>query len=312
MALPQPLPDLEALDLLVTVGEVGSITAAAQVHGVTQPAASMRLRSLERVLRLKLLERSRSGSRLTPAGEATVEWAAQVVGSVGALLAGAAALRTDPRSHVRVAASLTVAEYLLPAWLQQLAVGTPGTAVSLDMGNTAYVARLVTEGGADLGFIEGARPPGRLRWKDLLQDSLVVVVAPSHPWSRRRRPLGPRDLATTALLLREEGSGTRDTLVTALAAHGLAPTSLMQLGSTTALKAAAASGAGPAVLSARAVEPELRSGHLVQVPCAGVDLSRTIRAVWARERPLSDPAHRLLAIASGHRAPKPTSTGGMA
>jgi len=110
MPLPQPLPDLAALDLLVSVGELGSISAAAAAHQVTQPAASMRLASLERALGLRLLERVRTGSRLTPAGAATVEWAAAVLHGVGALLAGAAALRSDERSRLHLAASLTVAE----------------------------------------------------------------------------------------------------------------------------------------------------------------------------------------------------------
>ncbi|MHB8594672.1 MAG: LysR family transcriptional regulator, partial [Acidimicrobiales bacterium] len=117
MPLPQPFPDLAALDLLVTVGELGSINAAAQIHGVTQPAASMRLRSLERVLGLQLLERVRTGSRLTPAGAATVEWAGAVLHDMRYLLTGTAALRSDQRSRLRLAASLTVAEYLIPGWL---------------------------------------------------------------------------------------------------------------------------------------------------------------------------------------------------
>jgi DNA-binding transcriptional LysR family regulator len=298
MALPQPLPDLQSLDVLVSVSQLGSISAAAQAHAMTQPAASMRLRALERVFGLQLLERRPSGSRLTPAGEAVVEWASQVVGAVGELMAGAAALRTRDRGRLRVAASLTVAEYLVPGWLRQLAAAWPATAVSLEMGNTTHVAELVRQGRVDCGFTEGPAPPGRLRWRDVAHDALVVVVAPRHPWARRRRPLQAAELAATPLLVREVGSGTRETLDAALAAAGLVLRPLMELGSTTALKAAAGAGSGPAVLSRLAVGPEVRAGELVVVPCAGVELGRTIRAVWARERPLSEPAKGLLAVAS--------------
>ena len=72
----------------------------------------------------------------------------------------------------------------------------------------------------------------------------------------------------------------------------------MELGSTTAIKAAAMAGTGPAVLSALAVQSELRSGDLVVVPCVGLRLDRTIRAVWAPDRPLSPPASRLVGIAA--------------
>lgn len=298
MPLPEPYPDLPSLDLLVSVGELGSISAAAAAHGVTQPAASMRLRALERLLQVPLLERSTKGARLTPAGTATAEWAAAVLGEMRTLLAGAAALRGGRHSQLRLAASHTVAEYLVPRWLHLLAAEAPEAKVSLTMGNTARVAEMVAKGDVELGFIEGARPPGRLRSKELLADELLVIVAPGHPWRRRRRPITAEQLAATPLVLREPGSGTREVLVDAMAARGLGVTAAMELGSTTAIKAAAMSGTAPAVVSALAVGAELRAGELVEIRCDDLPLSRKIRAIWTRGRPVSPVAVRLLAIAA--------------
>jgi DNA-binding transcriptional LysR family regulator len=297
MPLPEPLPDLAALDLLVSVGQLGSINAAAQAHGVTQPAASMRLRSLERALGLQLLRRARTGSVLTNAGAATVEWAGAVLADMRALLAGTTALRSDRRSQLRLAASLTVAEYLVPAWLRQLTVERPEVNVSLEMGNTASVIEMVTSGAVDLGFVEGQRRPAGLRSRDVLSDELVIVVHPGHKWTRRRRPVTAAELAGTPLIMRELGSGTRDVLTSELAKHDLKATTLMELGSTTAIKAAAMAATGPAVLSALAVQSELRSGDLVAVAPAGLRLDRTIRAVWTTDHPPSGPAIRLVEIA---------------
>jgi DNA-binding transcriptional LysR family regulator len=294
----QPYPDIAALELLVSVGKLGSISAAAQAHGISQPAASMRLSALERLLKIQLMERAATGARLTPAGMATAEWAAAVLADMRALLIGAAALRAEQGSHLQVAASLTVAEYLIPRWLGLLAAELPKTKVSLEMGNTAHVADWVARGDAELGFIEGPRPPGRLRSKELLADTLVIVVARDHPWSRRRRPIAARELAATPLVLREPGSGTRDVLTEALDAHGLEVIAAMELGSTTAIKAAAAAGAGPAVLSALAVRGDLQAGRLVAVACPELSLKRSIRAIWPTVRPPSPAAARLLAIAA--------------
>jgi DNA-binding transcriptional LysR family regulator len=294
----QPYPDMAALDLLVSVGKLGSISAAAEAHGITQPAASMRLSALERRLKIQLLERATTGARLTPAGLATAEWASAVLADMRALLVGTAALRAGQGSHLQVAASLTVAEYLIPRWLGLLAVELPKTKVSLAMGNTVHVADCVSRGDAELGFIEGPRPPGRLRSKELLADRLVIVVARDHPWSRRRRPITARELAGTPLVLRELGSGTRDVLTEALGAHGLDVIAAMELGSTTAIKAAAAAGAGPAVLSALAVQTELQSGQLAAVACPELSLERSIRGIWAAHRPPLPAAARLLAIAA--------------
>lgn len=307
MPLPEPYPDLPSLDLLVSVGELGSISAAAAAHGVTQPAASMRLRALERLLAVPLLDRSTRGSRLTPAGMATAEWAAAVLSDVRTLLAGTAALRAGRSSQLRLAASLTVAEYLVPRWLHLLAADIPGAKVSLEMGNTASVADLVARGGVDLGFIEGPRPLGRLRSRELLADELVVVVAPGHPWSRRRQPISARQLSATPLVVREPGSGTRAVLTDALEARGLDVTPAMELGSTTAIKAAALGGAGPAVVSALAVRSELRAGELVAIGCRDLRLERVIRAIWAPGRPPAQAAARLLAIAA--RAAEGTTAG---
>ena len=298
MPLPEPYPDLPSLDLLVSVGELGSISAAAAAHGITQPAASMRLRALERVLRIPLLDRSTRGARLTPAGLATVEWAAPILAAMRNLLAGAATLRADRSSHLRLAASLTVAEYLLPEWLHVLAGEAPGTKVSLEMGNTAHVADLVARRDVDLGFIEGPRPPGRLRSRELVADELVVLVSADHPWSRRRRPVSARQLAATPLILREPGSGTRYVFTDALQARGLAVTTAMELGSTTAIKAAVMSGTAPGVLSVSAVRAELRAGTLVAVRCEDLRLERIIRAIWDPGHPPSSAGSRLLAIAA--------------
>jgi DNA-binding transcriptional LysR family regulator len=298
MPLPEPHPHLAALDLLVTVGELGSISAAADAHRVSQPAASMRLRSLERVLGLQLLERVRTGARLTPAGTATVEWAGAVLRGMEDLLAGTAALRSDARSHLRIAASLTVAEYLVPGWLRSFASEQVDVGVSLEMGNTTHVGAMVAHGEVELGFIEGPRPPGALRAREICDDELVVVVSRLHPWARRRRPLTPDELGRTPLILREPGSGTRDILTEALGVHGLDVRPLMELGSTTAIKAAAIAGTAPAVLSKLAVDAEIRAGELVVIDCAGLDLRRKIRAVWLAAHPLSPPAARLVALAS--------------
>lgn len=297
MALADPIPDTGSLDLLVSVAEHGSISAAAAVHGISQPAASMRLRALESGLGLELLQRTPSGSRLTPAGEAVVEWAAVVIADVAELVAGAAALRGTARSQLRVAASMTVAEYLFPGWLARLTASAADVQVALVMGNSADVAARVVAGTADLGFVEGRSIPVGLQDRRVLGDRLVVVVAPSHPWTGRRRPLTPTQLSSTPLVVREVGSGTREVLDDALARHGMTTTVAVELGSTTAIKAAVMGGSGPAVVSELALRRELAAGHLVEVACAGLDTDRWIRAVWPKGRRLSDPARSLVTIA---------------
>ncbi|MEU4152021.1 LysR family transcriptional regulator [Streptomyces sp. NPDC026659] len=287
------VPDLGALELLLAVARLGSLGAAARELGITQPAASSRLRSMERQLGVALVDRSPRGSRLTDAGALVTDWARRVVEAAEAFDAGARALRDRRDSRLRVAASMTIAEYLLPGWLLALHAGRPGTAVSLLAGNSARVAELLLAGEADLGFVEGLTVPTALDSAVVARDRLVVVTAPTHPWARRSRPLDPEELAATPLILRERGSGTRQVLDAALG--GLARP-LIELSSTTAVKAAAVGGAGPSVLSELAVGEELATRRLVGIPVAGLELRRELRAVWPTGHRPTGPARELLAL----------------
>ncbi|MGX1758422.1 LysR family transcriptional regulator [Streptomyces lydicus] len=299
VSLAHRVPDLGALELLLAVARLGSLGRAARSRGISQPAASSRIRSMERQLGVALVERSPRGSRLTDAGALVTDWARRVVEAAEAFDAGAQALRGQRDSRLRVAASMTIAEYLLPGWLIALRARRPGTAVSLLAGNSGAVAERLLGGDADLGFVEGLEVPAGLDGTVIGQDRLVVVAAPSHPWARRRGELTVAELAATPLILRERGSGTRQVLDAALAGHGGLAEPLLELASTTAVKAAVVSEAAPSVVSELAVGEELTARRLVEIPVAELRLGRELRAVWpAGQRP-AGPARELLGLTRG-------------
>ncbi|MEU6094703.1 LysR family transcriptional regulator [Streptomyces sp. NPDC047079] len=287
------VPDLGALELLLAVARLGSLGRAAREVGISQPAASSRIRSMERQLGVALVDRSPRGSRLTDAGALVTDWARRIVEAAEVFDAGAQALRGRRDSRLRVAASMTIAEYLLPGWLIALRARRPDTAVSLLAGNSAAVAGRLLADEADLGFVEGLSVPAGLDAAVVAHDRLIVVTAPGHPWARRRVRLSAGELASTPLILREEGSGTRQVLQAALG--GLARP-LLELSSTTAVKASAVSGAGPAVLSELAVGEELSARRLVRVPVEGVRLDRALRAVWRTGHRPTGPGRDLLGL----------------
>ncbi|HEY5120843.1 MAG TPA: LysR family transcriptional regulator [Acidimicrobiales bacterium] len=303
MPLPEPVPDIRSLDVLRSVAELGSIRQAALRHGISQPAASVRLRALERTLNVELLDRSRGRAQLTPAGVAVVQWAGNVLEQMSELVLATQALEVEGQTHLRIAASLTVAEYLVPGWLSHLRVSDPDVIVSLEMGNSQHVVQVIEGGGADLGFVEGAHAPRTLTSSVIRSDDLVVVVPPSHPWARRRLALSAAELATTPVVVRERGSGTREVLDAALAAHGLTVSVQVELASTTAIKSAVASGAGPGILSKLTVESEVREGRLVALALADLSLERHLRVVWSKSVALRPSARRLMRQISAASVP---------
>ncbi|MFE9688971.1 LysR family transcriptional regulator [Micromonospora sp. NPDC005806] len=299
MPLPPQVTDLTSFDLLLSVARLGSIGQAAAEHRISQPAASARLRQLERRLGLTLLQRTPRGSVLTPTGALIADWARAVVDAADSLAAAVQALRISHESRLTIVASQTLAEYLLPAWLVALRARHPDLTVTLQAANSADVAARLLADRADLGFVEGPDLPPGLDADTVAADRLTVVVTPTHPWARRRRGITPAELAATPLVSREAGSGTRRALESALRQQDIAALAapLLELSSTTAIKHAVAAGSGPAVLSSLAVSTELAAGTLTAVPVSGLPLHRQLRAVWLAGRRLTGPARDLHAIA---------------
>src|ERR1700728_4232374 len=314
--------DLGALRALREVGRQGSIAAAASVLGVSQQALSARMRTLERAMGATLLARTPSGSHLTEQGRLVVGWAEDVLDAADRLEAGLRSIRSGVSHRLAIAASQTIAEHLVPHWLVELrtveqasgtqaaggqgnaaqgraaqgraadvnvgpdaaehAAGYPPTVVELTVANSTGVLALVRDGKAGLGFIETPHLPSDLVTAHVRDDELLVVTAPGHPWAGRRRPLGLAEIAATPLVMREAGSGTRDTLTDHLAAQDppLRPRIAMELGTSAAVRSAIAAGVGPGVLSRLAVRDDLVLGRLVAVEVAGPPLTRRLTAVW--------------------------------
>jgi DNA-binding transcriptional LysR family regulator len=305
--------DLGALRALREVGRQGSIAAAAAALGVSQQALSARMRTLERAAEVTLLARTPSGSHLTEQGRLVVGWAEDVLDAADRLEAGLRSIRSGVSHRLAIAASQTIAEHLVPHWLVELrtveqsgaepAGGYPPTVVELTVANSTGVLDLVRRGKAGLGFIETPHLPPDLVTAHLRDDELLVVTAPGHPWARRRRPLSPSQVAGVPLVMREAGSGTRDTLTDHLAAQDppLRPKIAMELGTSAAVRSAIAAGVGPGVLSRLAVRDDLVLGRLVAIELAGPPLTRQLTAVWKPGEPLPPEAKRLLGVAAQQR-----------
>lgn len=291
------LPDLDSLALLTAVAERGSLGRAARDRGISKPSASTRIEALERRLGVQLLLRSTRGSELTSAGQLVVGWAGPVLAAAEELASGVAALRHRRSAELTVCASLTIAEYLMPEWLVRLHAEQPGVAVRLQVANSTEVIAAVVGGRVPVGFVEGPAVPRTLASAQVGFDRLVVVAAPDHPWARRGAPVGMAEFLATPLLLREPGSGTRQSLEHAVAAHGVLAPPALQLSTTTAIRGAAVGGSAPAVLSELTVRADVAAGRLVAVAVTGLSVRRRLRAVWRRGVALDGAAGALVVLA---------------
>jgi molybdate transport repressor ModE-like protein len=304
MPLSTYLPDLSALELLVDTAREGSIGAAARLQGISQQAASERLRAVEAQVGSTLLTRTPRGSKLTATGTVVVEWATRLLENAHQVDNAIAALRQDRDGQLRISASMTIAEHLLPRWLvllrqHQLDSGQPVTVVNLTATNTENAIEAVRLGTSTLGFIEGSTTPLQIRSRAVGTDELLLVAHPSHRWARRRTPIGATELALTSLTMRERGSGTRQVLEDALALSGYhAAEAEVELSTSTAVRESVRAGSAPTVISSHAVEADIASGRLVRLELIGLDLRRTLRAIWIGDpTPPAGPVREMLAVA---------------
>ena len=294
MPLSASFPDVTALDLYASVVELGSLGRAAKMHGIAQPSASSRIRNLERQLGVTLLDRSPTGSVPTSEGIVVSGWTDAILRAAHELEAGLVALKSERVGRLRIAASYTIAEYLLPRWLGRFLREHPGDTVALDVENSTAVLEQVARGEADIGFIETPLATPSMAEVVVAHDELIAVVPPEHPWAQREGvPLS--ELASTPLVMREKGSGTREAFEEALRMAGLGePVSVLELGSTSAVRSAVLNGNSPTVISRLAVTNEISDGQLVEVDVEDLEIRRRLRAVWPTGKTLPKLAEALL------------------
>lgn len=267
-----------------------SISAVARSLGLAQPNVSRALRVFEKERGVQVVERSATGSRLTDDGRAVasaVEAVLEAYQNLGEILT---ALRRHRAASVRISASLTVAEYVLPPILLRFRRHCPGIEVSLRMENSGHVLERIREKGADLGFIESFGRPRDVHYRTFDHDELVIVALPGHPRAAGP-PLTSQDLAAMPLLVRERGSGTRKVIDRAIPGGARVAA---ELPSASAIRTAAATGRAPAAISRLAVAEQLRTGALVELPLdPQVHLARPLKVVWPHGR-LPEPASLFL------------------
>ena len=265
------------LRALVTVADAGSVREAARRLTVTESAVSAALSALAREVRVPLVERDGRGLRLTASGQAYSVYARAILGLHEEGLAAARGDRDPERGRVRVAATATAGEYLLPAVLADFLTHHPAVDLRLEVGSSERLWALFAAHEADLVF--GGRPPHHVAdavVRAMRPNLLVVVASPG--------VAADFDVSRTRWLQREAGSGTRATGEALLGGLDADPPRLT-LGSGGAVVACAAVGLGATLVSRDAVSRQLQDRDLVEVAVPGTPLRRPWHAVTHGRQP---------------------------
>ncbi|WP_075181256.1 DNA-binding transcriptional regulator YeiE [Pantoea sp. 1.19] len=279
---------LRQLAVFSEVFKGGSTTQAAQQLALSQSAVSAALADLEGQLGVQLFDRvgkrlvlNEHGRLLYPRALALLEQAHEIE-----------QLFQEDNGALRIAASSTIGNYLLPGMIARYRRDFPRMPVELNVGNSQDVIAAVAEFRADIGLIEGPCHRPDLVTEAWLQDELVVFAAPDAPLLRQ--PVTLQTLASAAWILREQGSGTREIVDYLLLSHLPQFDLAMELGNSEAIKHAVRHGMGISCLSRRVVAEQLANGSLVEVAHPLPPLVRTLWFIRHRQKHLSGALTRFL------------------
>lgn len=264
------------LRVFITAARTLSFTRTAEQLCISQPAVSKHVGELESRYGLQLFTRRGSRLELTEAGRTLLVSAERVADDYRRLEYEMSLCTGQTEGELRLGASTTIAQYLLPPILARFTTRFPKVRVSLLSGNSGQVEQALGDHAIDLGLVESVSRRQGLHYTPFRADELVLVARPGGKYARTES-VTPEALCRIPLVLRENGSGTLEVIIAALADRGIRLSQLnvvLRLGSTEGIKGFVRHSDAMAIVSAFSVVDELRSGALRIVDLEGLTLLR--------------------------------------
>jgi len=268
---------LRQLEAFVAIARNENVSRAAETLNLSQSATSNALAELENQFDQQLFDRHGRRLKLNEQGRLLLPRAVELLDraqEIEALLSGQRGL-----GSLKVGATLTVGNYLVPLIAANFLQRHPESRVQLQVHNTATIVGLVARYEIDIGLVEGAVSDPEVEVAPWVEDELVVFCAPSHPLARQQTA-SLAELAEEHWILRERGSGTRETLEQALRRAKHSMTVRLELEHTEAVKRAVESGLGIGCISRLALRDAFRRGSLVPLETPELDLERCFQFAW--------------------------------
>lgn len=293
---------IPALRGFVKLVDEGSFSGAAKRLGVTQPAISAQIRTLEEHFGTKLVMRSGRSWVPTAAGEQLYEHARELGAVADRLEESMGSFGSMPAGRLNVGASTVPGEFLLPRILSPFCEKYPAVRVCVQVGDSAYVAQQILLRRVDIAVMGAPLAVDKLELIPFATDDLVLIASVDNGLSQMRT-VQRDDLIFHPWVLREQGSGTRTMVTEAMAGVGLDPENLgvvLELGTTESVKRAVKANVGLSFISSYALEPSevAEDGPLRVLNVPGVNARRTLYVAVERGRPRRNSTEALLEFLS--------------
>lgn len=270
----------DSLRTFVTLVEVKNFTKTAETLRISQPSVSLHIKNLEAELDTQLILRSPKQLQVTPTGEILYERAKQIIHMYEQTKQDILAHHQAIRGSLKIGASLTIGEHILPALLYELNQTYPELELDVRIGNTDEIVEEVRLYHVDIGLIEGQTNVKELVVHPFMQDELYLVAGNHHPLANKKA-LTILDLQNQVWVTREQGSGTGEFLAHVIRSNGLKVASTVTISSNQAIKETVMQGLGLSLLSKSVIEREVQSGHVCILPLSGSTFKRTFSCVYS-------------------------------
>ncbi len=269
------------LKVFYTVSQKLSFTKAAEALFISQPAVTKHIKELEEQLGTSLFKRHGSNISLTPSGQILVKHTRQIFKIYETLENELSQLNDSASGNIKIGASTTLAQYVLPKILAQFKSTYPDINFTLNSGNSEVIEQLVMTEKVDIAIVEGISHHPQIAYEPFVKDEIVLVTK-SDSAIAQKGEIKPQALLSVPLALREQGSGTLDVVYKALKKHGIRPKELkteINLASTESIKQYLLYTECAAFLSIHSITKELQQNELAIVDIKGINISRTFQFI---------------------------------
>jgi DNA-binding transcriptional LysR family regulator len=276
---------MEGLRLFCLVVEEGSISQAARLSYVSQPAVTKQIQHLEDFYKIQLFDRKSGKLLITEAGKLLYPYAKQIISLSEKSIDAMEELKEPNRTILHIGASHTIGEYLLPELLGNFMKSQPTLRLSLSIANTPTILEKLDNNVIDIALVEGGVDNKDLLKEKFLSDHLILIVPAKHRWKDKQSIL-IEELSEENMIWRESDSGTRFIVESALKEKKILNHihSALELGSYQSIKSAVESNLGVSILPKLTVLKELRLGTVLGLEIEELNISRDLHIVQKAQR----------------------------
>lgn len=257
---------IEELKTFIAVVEHKNFTKAAEAIKLSQPSVSLHIKHLEEYFGIRLIERSIKQKKIeiTSGGYLLYKRAGEIIHILEETKNELTNYEETVSGTLRIGASFTIGEYILPAFLGKFSKEYPYLNLEVKIANTASVCEMIKNKELDIGLIEGVVPSSKFQYEDFLKDEMVLAVYNRHPLVGKSLTI--ESLQNQTWISREDGSGTQEYLMVFLSGNNIIPKNIVVFGSNYAVKEAVENELGITVISSHVTKKDVKNGEISVVP----------------------------------------------